>query len=187
VRRYLRSHGRTPLAVAGFLSFPLFFAALMAVSLRLDEPIVKRAVDSAGKVTLTYGQSAASTEAKIWAAAIVPSAILVGVGLVAMLWRRVGIYVVCAAGAVLAYLVTVRLESWAKLHTKRFPPGFDLVPDNDPSNLLLRGEWETNARATAVSLSHWTIAIAAGITAIVGALALRRRLERGRAVAQPHG
>jgi Na+/H+ antiporter NhaC len=186
LRRYLRSHGRTSLAVAGFLAFPLFFESLMAFSLRLDEPTVRRAINSAGKLTVTYGQTAASTEASIWAAAVVPSAILLIVGVLAMLWRRVGVYVVCAAGTLLASLLTLRLDSWAKLHTKRFPPGFDLVADNDPSNLLLRGEWETNARATAVSLSHWTIAIAVGITVIIAALELRRRLERGRGAAQTH-
>ena len=187
ISHYLRSHGRTSLAVAGFLAFPLFFESLMASSLRYDEPTVRRVVGAAGTVAVKYGQTATSTEVKIWAAAVVPSAVLLAVGLLAMLWRRAGVYVVCAAGAVLAYAVTLRLDSWVRLHTARFPPGFDLVPDNDPSNLLQRGEWEANARATAVSLSHWTIAIAVGISAIAGALAVRRHLGRDRAAAQPHG
>ena len=102
MRRYFRTHGRVPVAFAGFLAFPLFFASLMASSLRFDEPTVKKAVDSAGKVTLTYGQTAPSTEAKIWVAALVPAAILLAVGVLSMLWRRAGVYVVCVSAAVLA-------------------------------------------------------------------------------------
>ena len=172
MRRYFRTHSRVPVAFAGFLAFPLFFASLMASSLRFDKPTVT------GKVTLTYHQTAPATEAKIWAAALVPAAILLAVGVLSMLWRRAGVYVVCVSAAVLAYLLTRPLETWAKGHAVRFPPGFDLVPDDDPSNLLLRGEWEHNARETAISLSHWTIVIAAAIVVIVGGLALRGRLAR---------
>jgi len=180
MRGYLRRHGRTPLAVAAFLSFPLFFESLMASSLRFDTPSVERTV-SAGKITVTYGESAASTELRIWAAALVPALVLVAVGVVAMLWRRAGLYVACAAAVLFAYLVTIPLDPWAKGHAARFPPGFDLVPDSDPSNLLLRGEWEQNAKETAVSLSHWTIGAAIGIALIAAALTLRRRAFGGAA------
>ena len=174
MRGYFRSHRRIPLAVAGFISFPLFLESLLASSLRLDEPTVSKAIVG-GKPTLVYGQTAPATEAKIWAAALVPALVLIGVGVLAMMWRRVGVYIVCLTGAGLAYLVSLPLERWAKGHTARFPGGFDLVPDNDPSNLLQRGEWEHNARVAAVTLSHWTIAIAAGIAVVAAVLELRRR------------
>ena len=187
MRRYLGTHGRAPLAVAGFLAFPLFFASLMASSLKFDRPSVTRLVSAAGKVTVKYGQTPSSVEAKIWVAALIPPAILLVIGLVAMLWHRTGIYIVCGASVLLAYLVTIRLDVWAKAHALRFPTGFDLVPDSDPSNLLLRGEWEGNARETAISLGHWTMGIAVGIAAITGTLALRRQLVRGRPAAPADG
>ena len=183
MRAYFRTHPRAPLAVAAFLAFPLFFESLMASSLRFDKPTVTKTVSAAGKVTITYGQSAASTELRIWVAALVPSAVLVAVGVAAMLWRRLGIYVACATAIVLAVVITIPLETWAKGHTARFPPGFDLVVDSDPSNLLARGEWEENARDTAVSLSHWTIGAAIGIAVIAAALTLRERIFGGKA---PH-
>lgn len=185
MRRYLRTHGRAPLAIAGFLAFPLFFASLMAASLRVDRPGVTTTTSAAGKTTVHYHQTAGSTELKIWALALVPVAILLSIGVLCMVWRRLGFHVVCLSAAVLAYLVTLPLESWVKGHSSRWPTGFDLVPDDDPSNLLLRGEWEHNARETVVSLAHWTIGLAAGIAAIAALLELKRRLGRRHAPTLP--
>jgi hypothetical protein len=60
-------------------------------------------------------------------------------------------------------------------HTSRFPQGVDLIPKDDPSDLILRGEWEENARRTANQIGLWTIAIAVAAIAIATAVDVRRR------------
>jgi hypothetical protein len=176
IRRAFRRGSKAPLALAGLLSVTLYFAALMASSLAVDEP---RAVHRLrqGKDVLRYEQSSNATEAKIWLLALIPVGILLAVGLLAMLWRRGGLYVVSGAAIVLSFLLPHRLDAWTARHTRRFPLGVDLITDQDPSNLASRGEWEQNARDTVISLTHWTIGIAIGAAAIVAGLALLRRLR----------
>ncbi len=185
MRRLLRERRSAPLAFAGLLSFPLFFAALMASSLAVEKPVVTRTVRASGKVKLGYHQAAAGTEAKIWALALVVPAILVVIGLAAILWRRGGTYVVCASTIALAAVLPHRLDAWSVRHAGRFPTGVDLVPDNDPSNLLSRGEWEVNARDTAVSLAHWTIGFAIAVALLTTVLAVLRRRRAGRVPPPP--
>lgn len=175
IRRLFRG-SKAPLAIAGLLSVTLYFAALMASSLAVDEPRVVRRLRH-GKVVLHYEQSSNATEAKIWLLALVPIGILLAVGLLAMLWRRGGLYVVSAAAIAISLLLPRDLDTWTARHTRRFPLGVDLIKDADPSNLSSRGEWEQNARDTVVSLTHWTIGIALAAAAIVAALALLRRLR----------
>jgi hypothetical protein len=156
---------RAPLAVAGFLAVPLFFASLMASSLAFE------------RVHRQHGALAGTTssvEGKIWAAALVPSLILVGVGVLATMWRH-GLFVACAAAVALALAVTSNLDEWARRHALRFPLGEDLIPANDPSNHLDRGQWEATAKQTALSLAHWTIALASVAALIAFMLEVRRR------------
>ena len=176
IRRALRRGSKAPLAIAGLLSVTLYFAALMASSLAVDEPRVVRRLRH-GKVVLHYEQSSNATEAKVWLLALVPVGILLAVGVLAMLWRRGGLYVVSGAAIVLSLLLPHRLDAWTARHTRRFPLGVDLIADANASNLASRGEWEQNARDTVISLAHWTIGIAIGAAAIVAALALLRRLR----------
>ena len=176
IRRAFRRGSKAPLGVAGLLSITLYFAALMASSLAVDEPRVLHRLRH-GKDVLRYEPSSNATEAKIWLLALIPVGILLAVGVVAMLWRRGGVYVVSGAAIVLSYLLPHRLDAWTARHTRRFPLGVDLIKDADPSNLASRGEWEQNARDTVISLTHWTIGIAIGAAAIVAALALLRRLR----------
>jgi hypothetical protein len=176
IRRLFRRGSKAPLGVAGLLSVTLYFAALMASSLAVDEPRVIRRLRH-GKVVLHYEQSANATEAKIWLLALVPVGILLAVGVLAMLWRRGGIYVVSGAAIAISLLLPRDLDTWTARHTRRFPLGVDLIKDADPSNLSSRGEWEQNARDTVISLSHWTIGIAVAAVAIVAGLALLRRLR----------
>ena len=51
----------------------------------------------------------------------------------------------------------------------------------DPSDLILRGEWEENARRTANQIGLWTIAIAVAAIVVAAAIDVRRR----RGVAPP--
>jgi hypothetical protein len=58
----------------------------------------------------------------------------------------------------------------------RFPVGVDLIPaSNAASNHWDPGQWEAEARSTALSLQHWTIAIALAAMAVTAFLWLRRR------------
>jgi hypothetical protein len=176
IRRAFRRGSKAPLALAALLSITLYFAALMASSLAVDEPRVFERVRR-GKVVLRYEQSSNATEAKIWLLALVPVGILLAVGLVAMLWRRGGVYVVSGAAITISLLLPHRLDTWTARHTRRFPLGVDLIKDASPSNLASRGEWEQNARDTVISLAHWTIGIAIAAAVIVAGLALLRRLR----------
>jgi hypothetical protein len=176
IRRAFRRGSKAPLGVAGLLSITLYFAALMASSLAADKPQVFERVRR-GKVVLRYEQSSNATEAKIWLLALVPVGILLAVGLVAMLWRRGGLYVVSGAAIAISLLLPHRLDEWTARHTRRFPLGVDLIKDASPSNLSARGEWEQNARDTVISLAHWTIGIAIAAAVIAAGLALLRRLR----------
>jgi hypothetical protein len=170
--------------MAGVLAVPLFFCSLMAATLALEKA-QKYEWRSGGRLLTTWHQPAASTEAKIWLFALLPSLILLAVGLAARLVPY-GIYLSCAAAVVLALAVTHRIDEWAAHHSTRFPNGEDLIPrSNFASDKLARGEWEQKAKETALSLSHWTIAIAAAAAVIVAALAVRRRwLGRHRMAAE---
>jgi hypothetical protein len=176
IRRALRRGSKAPLGLAALLSITLFFAALMASSLAVDKPRVFQRLRH-GKVVLHPEQSSNATEVKIWLLALIPVGILLAVGIVAMLWRRGGLYVVSGAAIVLSLLLPHRLDAWTARHTRRFPIGVDLIADSNASNLASRGEWEQNARDTVISLTHWTIGIAIGAVAIVAGLALLRRLR----------
>jgi hypothetical protein len=176
IRRAFRRGSKAPLGLAGLLSLTVFFAALMASALAVDKPqVIER--HRRGKVVLHYEQSPNGTEAKIWLLALVPVGILLAVALLAVLWRRGGLYVVSAAAIAISLVLPHRLEAWTARHTRRFPLGVDLIDDRTPSNLASRGEWEQNARDTVISLTHWTIGIAIAAVVIVAGLALLRRLR----------
>jgi hypothetical protein len=157
--------GRAPLALGGFFAVPLFFASLMAFSLAMEKP------HRAGG---TLQGTTSSLEGKIWAVSLIPALIVVAVGAVAML-SRYGVFASCLAAIVVAFVVTSRLGDWAHRHARRFPLGEDLIPGNDPSNHLDRGQWESQAKETALSIAHWTVALAVAAALITLALELRRR------------
>jgi hypothetical protein len=176
IRRLLRRGSKAPLALAGLLSITLYFAGLMASSLAIDKPRTFERMRH-GKVVLHYEQSSNATEAKIWLAALIPVGILFAVALLATLWRRGGLYVVSGAAIAMSLLLPHDLDTWTARHTRRFPPGIDLIKDSSVSNLASRGEWEQNARDTVISLAHWTIGIAIAAAVILTGLTLLRRLR----------
>jgi hypothetical protein len=173
-----RRASKTPLAVAGILATPLFFMALMAISLALEKPTVTR---EGGKAVL--GDPSSGNEAAIWLLALIPSAVVVLVGVGAMLVPRLEVALSAVTAIVVTTMLLVPLGDWAERHTARYPDGVDGFPRDDPSDLLLRGEWEDNARRTAEQLGGWTIGIAA--FAILLTLGLRARRGRRAPVPPP--
>jgi hypothetical protein len=179
----LRRQNLAPLAVAGIVAFPLFFASLLAASLAIERPHRFQWQRPNGRLIEVDHPPTSGAEAKIWGLALVAPAILVAVGLLASLWRRGGIYVVSAAGIVLAIGLPHRLDRWSAHHAKRFPFGADLIPDSNPSSTLAQGEWEQSAKETVVSLTHYAIGIALVAAALVALGEVRRR--RGVRAAPP--
>jgi hypothetical protein len=174
----LRSIRKGPLAVAGLLGAPLFFCSLMATSLAMARPRIVTWTHH-GKLISRYHAPAASAEARIWLWALVPLAVMLGVGLLASLWRFGG-FVSCAAGIVIALAVTHRVNQWARHHTARWPRGIDNIRDTWSSDQVPRGAWEKDAAQTAFSLSHWTIGLAIAIVLVYLAALYRRMRARAR-------
>lgn len=164
---------RAPLGLASFLSVPLFFGSLMAASLAVEKAHVFE-WQRGGRLIRVMHPPVASTEAKIWLLALVPPLVLCVCGAVAS-WLPYGLYAAALAGIVDSLAVTHRLALWERHHTDRFPFGADLIPDSSTSSSLVKGQWEANARETAASLCHWTIALAVAAMLIAAALELRRR------------
>ena len=171
--RRLLPRRKAPLGLAGFLAIPLFFSALMCVSLAIDKPH-RYEWQRAGKLIHIDHVTTDSLEAKIWLLALVPSLVLVLVGLAASIWRR-GIYVVALAAILIPLATTHRLDRWTAHHTARYPVGVDLIAPSSSSDAQLQGEWEQSARHTALQLAHWTMILAAAGAAIGAASELRRR------------
>lgn len=169
---------KAPLGIAAFIAIPLFFSSLMSASLALEKPHVLAWHDGTVHHVRLH-DPAGSTEVRIWLWAMLPPLLLVLVGWVATRLPY-GFYVACVAAIVIAMGVVHKTKTWAAHHAARFPQGVDLIPHNSISNRYDPGEWEGQARQTALSLQHWTIGIAIAAMVAVGALALRRRLNERR-------
>jgi hypothetical protein len=154
----LEARDRTPLSVAWILATALYFLSLMLASLAIDRPRVV-AWTHHGHLVVHYHPTAASQEAKIWLVALIPSAIVVGIGVGAVFIRR-GVYLVCASMFIISAVLPHRLDTWVRHHTLRYPQGQDLHPDAWATNLLDRGEWEQSARETVLSLRNWMMGLA---------------------------
>jgi hypothetical protein len=179
----LQVRSKAPLAVAGILVTPLFFSALMAMSLAVEKPTVSLVVKH-GKTITRLGDPAGTTEARIWLLAILPPVAVVLVGAGAMLLGRAGVTAsaIAAIGAAAALLAP--LDGWRDDHVARYPVGVDLIPRSAGSeDIYLRGEWESTARQTALQLGIVTVVIAALVLAVFALLEVRRR--RGRELPAP--
>ena len=173
--RPLRSAPRSPLAVAGILATPLFFVALMAMSLALEKPSVRHMLQH-GKLTMTLGDPAGRTEATIWLLACAPPVALVLIGVCAMLAGRAGVVISSFSAIALTVALLVPLDGWATHHAARYPVGVDLIPPSAGSgDIYLRGEWEGTSRRTADQLGAAAIVIAAVAIAIFLLFEVRRR------------
>jgi hypothetical protein len=172
--RRLVPKAKAPLALAGFLALPLFFASLMATSLAIEKAQAFE-WERRGRLIRVFHEPAAGLEAKIWLLSFAVPLLLVVVGAAASHLRRLGAYVVALSAIVLALLLTVRLDTWERHHTARFPFGEDLYPDSSTSSLTARGQWEANAVHTAHSLVGYTVALSLAAMAIALVLEWRRR------------
>jgi hypothetical protein len=170
----LRTAPKAPLAVAGILATPLFFVGLMAFALLLDKP----SVDVARNGGEILGDPTRGIVATIYLAAFAVSGGVVLVGVAALLLpSRVALIFPAVSAIVATTLLLLPLDSWEADHTARYPNGVDLIAKRDPSDLILRGEWEENARTAANQIGLWTIVIA--VVAIILHLALDARRRRG--------
>jgi hypothetical protein len=175
VRRF-RAAPRAPLAVAGILATPLFFTALMAMSLAVEKPAVVGHVLRHGRMVAKLGDPVGSTERTIWLLAILPPVALLLVGALAMLLGRLGVVASALAAVAATVVLLVPLHTWTARHTTRYPVGIDLVPRSAASDdIYLRGEWEGRAQTTARQLGAATIVIAGLAVVVLGLLEVRRR------------
>jgi hypothetical protein len=170
----LRKAPKSPLAVAGIFATPLFFVALMAMSLAVEKPTVHHVL-SQGKMVEKLGDPSGATERAIWLLALVPPVGVVLIGIGGMLIGRAGVIAsaLAAIGASVALLVP--LDTWTHDHTARYPDGVDLIPRASTSDIYLRGEWEGTARHTAEQLGIVTIVLAGLAIAIFALIDVRRR------------
>lgn len=168
---------RAPLGIAAFLAIPLFFCALMASTLAQEKPrTIQWQGCKSGICTIWHDPTTANV-ARIWLFALLPSLVLVVIGFAA---SRIplGFYVPCVAAIIEAMAVVHKTATWERHHTARYPVGVDLIPKSQSfSNLWDRGEWESDARDTALSLQHWTIGIALAAILVMALLLLRGRYK----------
>lgn len=149
----------------------------MAFSLLVDKPSVE--VTARGAEVLA--DPPRSTVAAIYLLALGVSALVVLIGVLALLLPARAVLVPSFGAIGLTIALLLPLDTWEAEHTARYPHGVDLIPRRDPTDLILRGEWEENARRTANQIGLWTIALAVAAIAISIALEIRRR----RGVAPP--
>lgn len=168
---------KAPLAIAGFLALPIFFASLMASSLALEKPHVVEWSRPHGHIARIFHPASPSNEARIWLAALVPPLVLVLIGW-GVSFVPHGFYLSCGAAIAVGLALFPRLHRWQLHHTLRFPYGEDLLPDSTTSSSLARGEWEKDAADTVRSLVHYTIGLAIAAALISLFLAYRRRRSR---------
>jgi hypothetical protein len=179
-----RSRSKVPLAVGGILSMPLFFAALMAMSLAVEKPTVHHLLKN-GKAVVELGDPSGGNEAAVWLLAFATGSFVLVVGAAAIFAGRAGVPVAALAAIAAAVVIVVPLGGWADRHTDRYPVGVDLIPSSAGSeDIYLRGEWEDAARTTANQLGLVTVSMGGFAIALFLALELRRR-RRGTAPAPP--
>lgn len=167
---------RAPLAIAAFVAIPLFFSSLMASALAQERPQIHQWKGCRLGLCTTWRDPSVSNTTHIWLWALVPPLVLVLIGWFACR-LPLGFYVPPLAGIAIAIAVVHKTATWARHHTARFPWGVDLIPANQPqSNHWDPGQWEAEARDTALSLQHWTIAIALAAMAVMAFLWARQKL-----------
>ena len=172
----LAARRRTPLTVSCILAAPLYFLSLLLASMAIDRPHVVTWAHH-GKQIQTFHPTATGLEAKIWLVALIPSGLLIAIGIAAV-FVRYGTYLVCTAMFLISALLPHKLDTWQRHHAARFPRGQDLVADSKSINNLNKGEWETSAHDTILSLRSWMIGLAI-LFAVGFALADQLRRRRG--------
>jgi hypothetical protein len=175
-----RPISKAPLAIAAFIAIPLFFSSLMSSALAQEKPLVHQWQGCRHGLCTTWRDPTTANTAHIWLWALLPPLVLVLIGWIATR-LPLGFYVSCVAAIPIAMAVVHKTTTWAKHHTARFPWGVDLIPATNPSsNHWDAGQWEAEARSTALSLEHWTIGVALAAIFVMSFLWLRARYARRR-------
>jgi hypothetical protein len=175
MRWWFRGRSRGPLAIAAFIAIPLFFSSLMASALALEKPLKFEWKGGKHGLLTTYHDPTTANVVSIWLWALLPPLVLILIGFVAVR-LPLGFYVPCAASIVIAMAVVHKTAIWERHHTARYPVGVDLIPpSNAGSNKYDPGQWEHQARETALSLQHWTIGVALAAALVMASLYVRRR------------
>jgi hypothetical protein len=169
-----RKAPRAPLAVAAILSMPLFFSALMAMSLAVEKPSVEQVMKN-GQTVEKLGDPSGATELAIWLLTLVAPAAVVLIGAAAMLIGRWGVIASAVAAIVASIVLLIPLGTWTERHTARYPDGVDLIPPSSNSDIYLKGEWEGTARTTARQLGIVTIVLGGVAIGVFALLEARRR------------
>jgi hypothetical protein len=152
----------------------------MASTLAQEKPRVVQWHGCRSGICTTWHDPTTATVTRIWLWALLPPLVLVLVGWAASR-LPLGFYVSCTAAILIALAVVHKAGTWQRHHTERFPVGVDLIPpSNAASNHFDRGQWEQEAHSTAVSLQHWTIALALAAMLVMGGLWLRARRAAAR-------
>ena len=180
----IRRAPKAPLAVAAILAMPLFFSALMAMSLALEKPTVELVMKNGQTVEKLSDPSGANELAIYLSAFAFPVAVIL-VGAAATLIGRAGVVVSAGAAIVAAIVLLVPLNTWADRHTARYPDGVDLIPKSSNTDIYLQGEWEGTAETTARQLGIITIVLGGVAIGIFALLEVRRRRGIGGMVVPP--
>jgi hypothetical protein len=178
-----QTRSKVPLALVGILSMPLFFSALMAMSLAVETPTVHHLLKH-GKPIIELGDPSGANETAVWLLALATIAVVMAAGVVGIFAGRAGVPLAAVTAIAAAVVMLVPLGGWADRHTGRYPDGVDLIPRSSTDDIYLRGEWESSARTTAQQLALVTLAMGGFAIAVLLALELRRR-RRGTAPAPP--
>ena len=169
-----RSRSKLPLAVGCILSMPLFFAALMAMSLAVEKPTVHHLLKH-GKPVVELGDPTGANEAAVWLLALATAVFVVVVGVGAIFTGRAGVPIAALAAIGVSLVMLIPLDGWRDTHTGRYPTGVDLIRPGSTDDIYLQGEWEGAARQTALQLELVTIGMAGFAIAAFLAFELRRR------------
>ena len=111
-----RQATKAPLAVAGILAMPLFFTALMAMSLAVEKPSVRHALRR-GNLVRTLGDPSGATEARIWLLALLFPLAVVLIGTAAIRMGRAGVVVSSLAAVAAAIVYALGLASIGSIHS----------------------------------------------------------------------
>jgi hypothetical protein len=173
VSRFRRAP-KAPLAVGAILAMPLFFSALMAMSLALEKPTVELVMKN-GQTVERLGDPTGANELAIYLSAVLFPVAVILVGAAATLIGRAGVVLSAGAAIVAAIVLLVPLNTWSEHHTARYPDGVDLIPKSSNTDIYLQGEWEGTAETTARQLGIVTIVLGGVAIAVFGLLEVRRR------------
>ena len=197
------ARNKLPFLLAILYSVPLLMISVMCASLALDKPqvavwrthikypgvtLLKKTAEQGVYIATQYTSTSNATEWRIWGWAIVPPLVLLAAGLAASFVRRGG-YVVTLAAIAVTIAVTHRLDTWVAHHTRRYPFGYDNIPDNTSKPGLQStydtGQWERSARNAVISIRQWLIVAACAALLLMVLGEVRRRRARQRDDAPP--